>query len=61
MKPLAMSLQLVLDERKRLSAEIEIVWEDGSTTAKRIPANERFTIHFDDEEPKVSIRPPGGT
>lgn len=48
MKPLAMSFQLVIDERKRLCAEIEVVWENGETTLKRIDANERFTVHFDD-------------
>jgi hypothetical protein len=47
-RPLAMSFQLVIDERKRLAAEIEIVWDDGSTLFKRLDANERLTLHFED-------------
>lgn len=56
-KPLAMSFQLVIDDKKRLAAEIEIVWSDGSTTFKRVGANERFTLHFEDAKPTAS-RPP---
>lgn len=48
MKPLAMSLQLVLDEHKRLKAEIEVVFEDGTTVLRQIDANARLTVHFDD-------------
>ena len=47
MKPLAMSFQLVIKD-KRLHAEIEIVLEDGTTINRMLPANERLSIHFDD-------------
>ena len=47
-RPLAISFQLVIDESKRLAAEIEIVWDDGSTSFKRVSANERLTLHFED-------------
>jgi hypothetical protein len=53
MKPLAMSVQLVINERKRLSMEIEIVFEDGSISFKRLDVNERTTIHFDDLVPEA--------
>ena len=53
MKPLAMSLQLVLDERKRLSAEIEIVFSSGDTILRRIDANEKITLFFEDFEKEV--------
>lgn len=53
MKPLAMSVQLVINERKRLSMEIEIVFDDGSTSFKRLDVNERTTIHFDDLIPEI--------
>lgn len=46
MKPLAMSFQLVMDKKRRLAAEVEIVFEDGSTATKRVPANERMTFFF---------------
>ena len=49
-KPIAMSFQLVLDEKRRLAAEVEVIWADGSTTLKRIGANERVTLHFEDLE-----------
>lgn len=55
-RPLAMSFQLIIDDRKRLCAEIEVVWESGETTFKRIDANERLTLHFDDLLPDA--RPP---
>jgi hypothetical protein len=53
MKPLAMSVQLVINEHKRLSMEIEIVFDDGSTSYKRLDVNERTTIHFDDLAPEI--------
>lgn len=51
MKPLAMSFQLVINENKRLVAEIEIVYDDGSTVFRKIPANGRMVIHFDEVTP----------
>lgn len=58
MRPLAISFQLVIDQHKRLAAELEIVFEDGSVVNKTLPANERLTIHFDDlENDHLSIRP----
>ena len=57
MKPLAFSFQLVIDAEKRLAAEIEIVYDDGTVVNRTVPANERFTVHFDEDEPALSIRP----
>ena len=56
MKPLAMSFQLVLgQDDRRLYAEIEIVYEDGSTAFRRVPANNRVTLHFDEVAPCESV------
>lgn len=61
MRPISMSFQLVMDENKRLSAEIEIITADGTIVSRRVSANERHTIHFDEtEDPafRPSLPPP---
>lgn len=58
MVPIAFSLQLILDEHKRLQAEVEIVYENGSTTLRHIPVNEKLTIFFEDLVPDTN--PPDG-
>lgn len=57
MKPLAMTFQLVIKD-KRLHAEVEIVFDDGSTVCRILPANERLTIHFEDliKDPIPSLK-----
>lgn len=54
MKALAMSFKLVIDDNKRLCAEIEIVYEDGTTVFRKVPANSRAVIHFDEVKPCAS-------
>lgn len=61
MNILALSFQLLLDEHKRLAAEVEIVTSEGETILKRIPANERLTLFFDEHSSHVSIRPKAET
>ena len=48
MRPLAISVQMVMDCNRRLCAEIEVVFEDGETILKKLPANTRLTLHFDE-------------
>lgn len=52
-----MSFQLVLDEHRRLAAEVEIVFEDGSTVIKRLPANERMTFYFNEKDLEAGLPP----
>lgn len=46
-----MTLQLVLGYDRRLHAEIAVIWEDGSTTLKDLPAHGKLLLHFDELSP----------
>lgn len=49
MKPLAMTLQLVLgSDDRRMYAEIEFVMDDGSIVMRRMAVNTRLRVNFDE-------------
>jgi hypothetical protein len=50
MRPISMSVQVVMDEHKRLSIEIEVVTASGDIVSRRVDANTRHTIFFDETE-----------
>lgn len=55
MKPIAMTLQLVLGMNdRRMYAEIEFVMEDGSIVSRKMPVNTSIRVDFDELHKEVA-------
>lgn len=57
MRPLAVQIRIVIDVNKRLAAEMEFIFENGSTVIKTVDVNTPHIFHFEDIEKEVLNAP----